>query len=151
LFQLLDHLEERGGLPTLQRLIYSGSPAAPARIAQAVRWLGPVISQAYGTSETNRITLLSREDHNNPWLSTTVGRPFPDVEVVIGEVLSGKPVPLGEVGEVRVRSAYLMDGYTKDPELTDLVLRDGWYYTGDIGYSDERGYLHLLVLQPEIL
>ncbi|MFB7615193.1 AMP-binding protein [Kitasatospora sp. NPDC056181] len=151
LFQLLDHLDERGaldlasgGLSSLKRLIYSGSPAAPARIAQAVRILGPVMVQAYGTGETGRITSLRREDHYDPWLSTTVGRPFPEVEVVVGDPNTGEPVATGEVGEVRVRSPHLMDGYTGDPERTAKVLRDGWYFTGDIGYSDERGYLHLL-------
>ncbi|WP_326770676.1 AMP-binding protein (plasmid) [Streptomyces sp. NBC_01591] len=158
LFRLLDHLEELGahdlesaGLSSLNRLIYSGSAAAPARIAQAVRILGLIMVQAYGTSETGRITSLKREEHLDPWLSTTVGRPFPEVEVVVGELVSGAPVPTGEAGQVRVRSPHLMDGYTGDPELTAKVLREGWYYTGDIGYCDEKGYLHLLGRVAEVI
>lgn len=151
LFQLLDHLEERGlrdieagRLAPLKRLIYSGSAAAPARIAQAVRVLGLIMVQAYGTGETGRITSLRREEHTDPWLSTTVGRPFPEVEVVVGDQESGAPLAVGEAGEVRVRSPHVMDGYTGDPAATAPVLQDGWYLTGDIGYFDERGYLHLL-------
>ncbi|MFF4084144.1 class I adenylate-forming enzyme family protein [Streptomyces sp. NPDC001777] len=158
LFRLLDHLEELGahdlesaGLSSLSRLIYSGSAAAPARIAQAVRILGLILVQAYGTSETGRITSLKREEHLDPWLSTTVGRPFPEVEVVIGELVSGTPVPTGEAGQVRVRSPHLMNGYTGHPERTAKVLRDGWYYTGDIGYCDEKGYLHLLGRVAEVI
>ncbi|MFG2993442.1 class I adenylate-forming enzyme family protein [Streptomyces sp. NPDC048257] len=151
LFQLLDYLEERGlrdvedgRLAPLQRLIYSGSAAAPARIAQAAKTFGLIIVQAYGTGETGRLTTLFPHEHLDPWLSTTVGRPFPDVEVVVGDQESGAPLTTGEVGEVRVRSPHMMDGYTGDPAATAKVLRDGWYYTGDIGYTDEHGYLHLL-------
>ncbi|WP_330333055.1 AMP-binding protein [Streptomyces sp. NBC_00536] len=151
LFQLLDHLEgrglkdvEEGRLASLQRLIYSGSAAAPARIAQAVKAFGLIMVQAYGTGETGRLTTLFPHEHLDPWLSTTVGRPFPDVEVVVGDQESGAPLATGEVGEVRVRSPYTMDGYTGDPAASAKVLRDGWYHTGDIGYTDEHGYLHLL-------
>ncbi|MFE9481075.1 class I adenylate-forming enzyme family protein [Streptomyces spororaveus] len=151
LFQLLDHLEERGlrdveegRLAPLQRLIYSGSAAAPARIAQAVKAFGLIMVQAYGTGETGRLTTLFPHEHLDPWLSTTVGRPFPDVEVVVGDQETGAPLGTGEVGEVRVRTPHMMDGYTGDPAATAKVLRDGWYHTGDIGYTDEHGYLHLL-------
>jgi fatty-acyl-CoA synthase len=51
---------------------------------------------------------------------------------------------VGEIGEVRVRSPQMMDGYNGDPELTSRVVRDCWYFTGDIGCLDERGYLTLL-------
>ncbi|MGW2088749.1 AMP-binding protein [Streptomyces sp. NPDC001880] len=68
LFRLLDHLEELGahdlesaGLSSLNRLICSGSAAAPARIEQAVRILGLILVRAYGTSETGRITSLKRD------------------------------------------------------------------------------------------
>ncbi len=151
LYQLVDHLESLGsldpataGLSSLRLLIYSGSAAAPARVARAVRLFGPILAQAYGTSEGGRVTFLDPGEHFDPWLSTTVGRPFPGVEICLRDTESHEPVADGEVGQVWMRSPNLMDGYWNDPELTAQVLRDGWYATGDIGYSDDKGYLHLM-------
>lgn len=150
LYRLLDHLEELGhgdpvaaGLSTLRRLVYAGSPAAPARLVEAVQLFGPSLFQEYGTSETARISFLAPEEHTDTTLSATVGRPYPEVEIDIGDLETGASLRDGQVGEVRVRSPLVMDGYL-DEVLTARVLRDGWYHTGDIGYRDERGYLHLL-------
>nr|BAU78229.1 putative amide synthetase [Streptomyces sp. SANK 60404] len=153
-FQLIDHLFERGirdsdaveaaGLSSLKQIVYGGSPAAPARIAQAFRLFGPVLAQGYATTESYLITTLTSPEHGDPELAATVGRPFPGVEVVVCNSDSGAQLAAGEAGEVRVRSPQLMDGYHGEPELTAQVLRDGWYYTGDIGCLDERGYLTLL-------
>ncbi|MEV5877189.1 long-chain fatty acid--CoA ligase [Streptomyces sp. NPDC052101] len=153
-FQILDHLFERGirdsdavaaaGLSSLKRIVYGGTPAAPARIAQAVRLFGPILAQGYAATEAGRITILTPEEHTDPELAATVGRPFPEVEVVVCNSESGAQLAVGEIGEVRVRSPQMMDAYNGEPELTAQVLRDGWYYTGDIGYLDERGYLTLL-------
>jgi fatty-acyl-CoA synthase len=150
LYQVLDRLAELGlrdpvaaGLTSLRRLDYAGSPAAPARLAEAVKLFGPSLFQQYGTSETARISFLAPEDHTDPELVATVGRPFPGVEIGISDLETGAPLPDGEVGEVRVRSPHVMDGYL-DEELSARVLRDGWYHTRDIGYRDGRGYLHLL-------
>ncbi|AYN38650.1 acyl--CoA ligase [Streptomyces dangxiongensis] len=150
LYRLLDRLEERGlrdpvaaGLAGLRRIDYAGSPAAPARLAEAVKLFGPSLFQQYGTSESARISCLLPEDHADPELQATVGRPFPGVEIGISDLETGAPLDDGQVGEVRVRSPHVMDGYL-DEVLTARVLRDGWYHTGDIGYRDERGYLHLL-------
>lgn len=160
-FQLLDHLLERGirdrnavkaaGLSSLKLIVYGGSPAAPARIAQSFRLFGPVLAQGYGASECGGITMLTPSEHGDPELSTTVGRPPPELEVVICDSDSGAQLATGEIGEIRVRSPQLMDGYNGDPELTARVLRDGWYFTGDIGCLDERGYLTLLSRVADVI
>ncbi|MGN5631629.1 class I adenylate-forming enzyme family protein [Streptomyces sp. AC154] len=153
-FQLIDHLSERGirdpeavaaaGLGSLKRIVYGGSPAAPARIAQAFRLFGPVLWQGYAATECGRITTLMPSEHGDPDLSATVGRPFPYVEIAVCNPDTGARLATGETGEVHVRSPQMMDGYHGDPELTARVLRDGWYSTGDIGFIDERGYLTLM-------
>lgn len=150
LYRLLDLLDERGhrdaaaaGLTRLRSLIYGGSAASPARIAAARAMFGPALSQMYGSSESFRISYLTAAEHADPDLAGSVGRPFPEVEVGIVDHDTGAPLADGSVGEIRVRSSQLMDGYLDD-ELTPQVLRDGWYHTGDIGYRDDRGYLHLL-------
>ncbi|MCR3752115.1 class I adenylate-forming enzyme family protein [Lentzea californiensis] len=157
-FQLIDHLHEQGisdvaasGLSSLKRIFYSGSPAAPARIAQAFALFGPVLAQGYGSMETGRITYLMPDEHGDPALATTVGRPHPQVEAVVCDPDSGAPLEAGQIGELRVRSPQMMDGYTGDPDLTTRVLRDGWYFTGDIGFFDDDGYLHLTSRVAEVI
>ncbi|MFD8600325.1 class I adenylate-forming enzyme family protein [Kitasatospora sp. NPDC059646] len=131
-------------LSTLKALIYTGVMAAPAKLEEAAALLGPVLLQAYGSAEAGRISILLPGEHDDPRLRTTVGRPFPEVELRIVDQESGGELPAGEVGEVWVRSPNLMAGYLGDPALTSRVLQGGWYRTGDIGHLDEQGYLSLV-------
>ncbi|WP_399087672.1 class I adenylate-forming enzyme family protein [Streptomyces sp. BBFR2] len=149
LYRLLDHLDDLGhrdaeeaGLAGLRRLIYSGTSAAPSRIAAAYQVFGPVLLQLYGTTESGRIAFLDGAGHADAELAATVGQVFPEVEVEVRDLESGAPLADGQVGEIRMRSPQLMDGYL-DPALDADVLYDGWYRTGDIGYRDARGNLHL--------
>lgn len=150
LYRLLDLLEDRGqqsaaeaGLSGLRRLMYGGSAAAPARIASAVAAFGPVLLQVYGTSESGRLTFLTPADHADPRLAATVGRAFPEVEIELRDLDTSVPLGDRQVGGIWMRSPQLMDGYL-DRTLDAQVLQDGWYCTGDIGYRDDRGYVHLL-------
>ncbi|WP_326724803.1 fatty acid--CoA ligase family protein [Streptomyces sp. NBC_00243] len=145
LYQLLDHDSiATTRLSSLRQLIYTGCAAAPARIAEAVNVFGFALVQGYGTTEGGRVTLLDPGDHQDARLLSTVGRPFPEVELKVCDPDSGQELAVGGTGEVWLRSPHVMDGYWADPELTAQVLRDGWYRTGDIGCLDEKGYLRLL-------
>ncbi|WP_416981251.1 class I adenylate-forming enzyme family protein [Streptomyces sp. T028] len=145
LYRAVDHARaEPADLSCLRQLIYSGSAAAPARIEEAVRVFGPVLVQGYGTTEAGRITMLDPGGHQDPYLRSTVGRPFPETEVKVCDPRSGDELAVGRIGEVWAHSPHVMDGYLADPALTAGTLRDGWCRTGDIGHLDERGCLHLL-------
>ncbi|MEU5262315.1 fatty acid--CoA ligase family protein [Amycolatopsis sp. NPDC021455] len=145
LYELLDaYRREEPDIGSLQRLIYGGSPASPAKIAEAIEAFGPVLVQGYGTNESGPISCLTPADHGDPAALGTVGRPFPDVKVRVCRPGSGEELPPGEVGEVCVHSTHLMDGYWQDPERTAQVLDDGWYRTGDLGAFDAAGRLRLL-------
>jgi long-chain acyl-CoA synthetase len=75
----------------------------------------------------------------------SVGNPVPETEIEIVDLETGDRVlPIGERGEVRVRGPQVMRGYRKRPDETRATLRDGWIYTGDIGYVDDDGYLFLV-------
>lgn len=75
----------------------------------------------------------------------SVGVPVPETEVEVVDIDSGtKVLSIGEAGEVRVRGPQVMSGYRNNPEETAYALRDGWMYTGDIGYIDEDGYVFLV-------
>ena len=55
--------------------------------------------------------------------------------------MSDRPVKVGEIGEIICQSPLATEGYYKNPEATNASFRDGWFYTGDLGYFDEEGYL----------
>ncbi len=71
----------------------------------------------------------------------SVGLPFPNVEVRIGD--ADDPCPVGDSGEVLVRGHPVMLGYWRNPQATAETLRNGWLHTGDVGALDEDGYLTL--------
>ncbi|WP_345964083.1 AMP-binding protein [Streptomyces sp. BRB040] len=143
LYRLIDHPDaDRTDTSSLRQLIYGGCQASPARIADAIRRLGPVLMQGYGQSESGSISVLTPEDHDlsRPERLRSAGRVLPGVEVAIRDT-DGNDLPHGDHGEICVRSGHLMQGYWKQPELTAEVLRDGWLHTGDIGFLDAEGYL----------
>ncbi|MDE0229017.1 MAG: AMP-binding protein [Spirochaetaceae bacterium] len=80
-----------------------------------------------------------------------VGLPTAGTRYEIVDRSSGRLVPLGEEGEIVVSSPSLMKGYWRDPEKSAEQIRDGWFRTGDIGMIDERGYLHYLGRDKEML
>jgi fatty-acyl-CoA synthase len=144
MYRLVDDPRTGGAdLSSLRRVIYSGTPAAPHRIAQALGVFGDALAQLYGTTEAGGIATLTPQDHREPELLGTAGRPFPWVRAQIRDPRSGRPVRDGQAGEVWVTSATLMDGYLNDPADTAQALRDGWLRTGDLGHWDQYGYLNL--------
>ncbi|MER5961302.1 AMP-binding protein [Streptomyces sp. NPDC002057] len=144
LYRLLDHpaapLTE---LSSLRRITYSGTPAAPARVARAVELFGDVLIQVYGTTEAGGISSLNPLDHREPELLGSAGRPFPWVRVEIRGAGGGPQVERGVSGEIWISSPTVTAGYLGDEERTGTVFRDGWLCTGDLGHWDRYGYLRL--------
>ena len=143
LYQLLDHPDiEHTDTSALRQVLYGGCQASPARIADAVRRLGPVLTQGYGQNEGGLISILSPDDHDpdRPERLRSAGKILNGVEVEIRDE-DGNALPDGEHGEICVRSAMVMQGYWKQPRLTAEVLSDGWLHTGDVGFRDRDGYL----------
>jgi acyl-CoA synthetase (AMP-forming)/AMP-acid ligase II len=91
--------------------------------------------------------MLYPEDHalgmsSQPQVLTSTGKPLPWVDVrVVDE--SGHDVVAGQPGELVIRSDFRFDHYWHNPAQTEEVLRDGWIYTGDIGFIDDDGYVYL--------
>jgi long-chain acyl-CoA synthetase len=82
----------------------------------------------------------------------TVGNPVPETQVEIVDVESGDRVlPLGETGEIRVKGPQIMRGYRNNPEETRQTLRDGWVYTGDIGFIDDEGFVSLVDRKKDMI
>ncbi len=126
-------------------LKYCLSGGAPCPESLHRRWLaltGCPILEGWGMSEGAPLCI-------NPAAGVrkllSVGPPVPETAIDIVDIDSGTTVlPVGECGEVRVRGPQLMSAYRNNPAETALALRDGWLYTGDIGYVDDDGYLFLV-------
>ena len=76
--------------------------------------------------------------------ASTVGQFIANSEGKIVDVQTGKQQPCGKEGEICVKGYLVMQGYYKQPDETaKTVSRDGWLHTGDVGYQDENGYVHI--------
>jgi fatty-acyl-CoA synthase len=146
LYSVLRH-EALPGTDTssLRYLNVGGAAANPARLADAIAAFGPVVRIVYGSSELPLITDLPFLDHDpeNPDRIRSCGKPFADSVVEIRDQ-EGSVVPAGEPGEVWVKGSLSMAGYWQQPELTRSTMVKGWVRTGDIGYTDDEGYLYLI-------
>jgi len=81
-----------------------------------------------------------------------VGIPVADTDIKIMDLETGeKELPQGEVGEIAVFGPQNMLGYYKKPEETAEALRNGWVYTGDIGFFDEDGYLSVVDRKKDMI
>jgi acyl-CoA synthetase (AMP-forming)/AMP-acid ligase II len=103
--------------------------------------------ELYGLTE-GFITVLDRTDFERHIDSVGVPIPFSEMRIVND---SGQDLPPGEVGEIVGRSAMLMPGYYKRPDLTAQAIRDGWLFTGDLGYADADGFLHLVDRKKDLI
>lgn len=80
-----------------------------------------------------------------------VGKAAHHCEVAILHEVSGQPLPPGEVGEIATRGPHVMAGYWRRPQQTEAALRGGWLHTGDLGYLDSHGMLHLVGRLQEVI
>ncbi|MFE3054117.1 AMP-binding protein [Nocardia sp. NPDC059239] len=140
---------EQRDFSSLEYLMYGSAPMSTEKLRRAIEVFGPVLHQGYGQTEApSGIAFLRPEDHfrNGEIADDTrlsaAGRPGPMVRVEILDA-DGKMLPTGTPGEICVRGDLVMKGYYKAPDKTAETIIDGWLHTGDIGYLDDEGFLHI--------
>ena len=116
------------------RFVISGGAPADAKIAKGFNDLGIKTVQGYGLSETSPVICAENE---KVMKNGSVGIPMINDTIEIE-----KPDENG-IGEIKVKGPNIMLGYYEMPELTNEVLKDGWFYTGDLGYFDKKGILYI--------
>jgi long-chain acyl-CoA synthetase len=140
----------RYNLRTIKACISGSAPLLRETKDRFEELTGGKLIEGYGLSEAPTAT------HCNPMFGEnragSIGLPLPDVESRIVDLQTGeKDILPGEAGELVVRGPQVMQGYHNMPEETDLTLRNGWLYTGDIGRMDEDGYFYLIDRKKELI
>jgi acyl-CoA synthetase (AMP-forming)/AMP-acid ligase II len=127
---------------SVRLIALGGGPCAPSLVREARQRFGVPVVVRYTCTEAGVGTGTAPDDPPED-AEETVGTPRPGVELTIRDP-SGEPLRTGEVGEVCLRSAAVMSGYFEDEGATATAkTTDGAARTGDLGFTDERGRLHL--------
>lgn len=147
---LLDHPAfDAGRLRSLQRLSYGASPMPPALLERAMQALAHVgFCSSYGMTETSGVVSVlgpfTEEDRKAMGeLVHSVGRVGLGAELRVVNS-DGRDLPPRGVGEIVLRGVAVMQGYWNKPAETAAALRDGWLHTGDAGWIDEAGHIHVV-------
>lgn len=141
----------------LRSIIYGASPISVSILGLAAARYGCGFVQIYGMTETHSvISMLHADDHRRALADETssllasAGRPVAGVDLrIVDEV--GAPLPSGRSGEICVHAPQVMAGYWGREDATREVLRDGFLWTGDAGYLDAKGYLHIVDRLKDII
>lgn len=140
---------ETADLSALRYCLSGGAPCPEDLHREWLEKTGCPLLEGWGMSEGAPFC-LNPYDGERRLLS--VGNPVPETWCEIVDLETGETVlPLGETGEVRVRGPQMMRGYVNNPEETAIALRNGYMYTGDIGYADEDGFIFLVDRKKDMI
>jgi long-chain acyl-CoA synthetase len=142
------HLEDYD-LSSLRYIMWGATPVTESvarRVTErtGVRWL-----PAYGASELPVIA-ANPVDQPDRWRLDSAGLPPADVTLRVVDLTSGAALASGGIGEIQARSPSLMAGYLPDEANADAVV-DGWYRTGDVGWLEPEGWVHLTDRSKEMI
>jgi long-chain acyl-CoA synthetase len=129
------------------RYLVTGGSRFDPQIGRDFHAFGIDVLQAYGLTETSAAAFATSPDNN---VVGSVGRALEGVEA---KIVDPQPHEDGgeAVGEIAIRGAIVMKGYWNRPDATADVLKDGWLYTGDLGYFDAAGNLFITGRQKEVI
>lgn len=129
--------------PNLRYVTQAGGAMAPAVQKEVAEAFAPAkLFVMYGATEASaRLSYLDPDDLPRKWGS--IGKAIPGVELFVADEM-GRPLGPGQEGEIVARGPNIMQGYWGQPEETSKVLRSGLYFTGDIGYMDDEGFIFIV-------
>ncbi len=150
---LLNHPDVQKGKVDFKsiKLCISGASSLLAEVKNRFEGLtGGKLVEGYGLTESMMAAVVT--PLHGPYKPGSVGTPLPDVEVRIADMDTGEgSLPPGSVGEILIRAPQLMLGYWGRPTETAKTIRNGWLYTGDLGYLDEDGYLFIVDRKKDVI
>jgi long-chain acyl-CoA synthetase len=130
------------------RYCVSGAAALPVNIIENFKEVfGVTIIEGYGMTETTAAVALNPPEKIKPG---SIGLPLAGIELTVVDD-QGKRLETGKAGEIIIKGAVLFKGYYNLPQDTAQALKNGWLYTGDIGYRDEDGYFFITDRKKDII
>ncbi|HZS77125.1 MAG TPA: AMP-binding protein [Ktedonobacteraceae bacterium] len=130
---------------TLKVVSCGGAPVPVALMEQVKERMGADVSIVFGQTESTGGITITRSTDSFEKKSSTVGIPYPHVDVKIIDPATGKVVPVGERGELCCRGFLVMSGYYNMPEKTaEAIDSEGWLHTGDLATMDAEGYVNIV-------
>lgn len=143
-------------MSSLRRISYGSAPVPPGLARKAMDLLGCDLQQRYGLTECGgQATILTPQDHREilagrTSIATSCGQETPMCAIRVVDV-DGNDAPAGEVGEIVIVSPANAIGYWNRPEQTAETFRPDGLYSGDLGYLDEDGYLHITGRKTDLI
>jgi acyl-CoA synthetase (AMP-forming)/AMP-acid ligase II len=139
---------ERSDLEATNPLrIILGLGSAPIRDRIIERFGVEDVSECFGSTDAGVVTITPRGEAPRPG---SCGPPVPGVRVkIVGD--DGAARGPREVGEIAVHSPARMAAYFRDPEATAQALRDDWFFSGDLGFTDEDGWLYFVDRKRDVI
>ncbi|MBM4338239.1 MAG: long-chain-fatty-acid--CoA ligase [Deltaproteobacteria bacterium] len=149
---------EQYDLSSLKQIWYAASPMPVELLRRGMATFGPIFGQGYGQTESGPdITILPEEAHRvisksleEQRILASCGQPCLGVHTRIVSD-DGTDMEPFQVGEIIVQSRSIMVGYWKKPDTTAETIVDGWLYTGDMGYYDERGFIYIVDRKKDMI
>jgi len=155
ILDLPDH--EQYDTSSLHTIFYAAMPMPVALLKRGIERFGQVFVQGFGQTETGPLICAFCREYHNPYGDEidikrlgSCGQPAIDVDVKIVDEQDNELGP-NQVGEIAARHAWLMKGYWNKPERTEETIKDGWVYTGDMGYVDEDGFLYIVDRKKDMI
>jgi long-chain acyl-CoA synthetase len=136
------------------RVCISGASSLPPQAQkQFMQITGGLLAEGYGLTEASPVTHCSPVAKSMRTVKVgSIGLPLPDTEAKIVDLETDeKTLARGEMGELTVKGPQVMKGYWQKPQETDIVLRDGWLFTGDVAWMDEDGYFYITDRKKELI
>lgn len=134
--------------PKTMKMAMAGGTALHKSVAE--RWrkvVGSPIAEGYGLTETSPVVCFNPLGQER---ADSIGIPAPETEVRIVDE-QGETVPVGEPGEIIVRGPQVMKGYWNRPQDTADSIKDGWFYTGDIGVMTDDGHFSIVDRKKDMI
>lgn len=134
---------------SLRGVICGSSPLSVESFNEFEAKSGARIIEGYGASETTNIVTSNMIRTRK---IGSVGIPWPDVDLKIVDIETGREaMPAGKEGEIIVKGPQVMTGYWMNDKETEYAMRDGWFFTGDIGYIDEDGFVFIVDRKKDMI
>ena len=132
-----DEVLARYDVSSLRLVVSAGAKSFPKLMETLEDKFHLSLYEVYGLTEVSAVSISTFDSRK----MGTVGKPICSLKILDD---NGREVPRGEIGEAVFNAPWVMKGYYKAPELTARVLKDGWFYTGDLVKMDEEGYVEYI-------